>query len=70
MQTACITVLVYTSNRLSRLFWFGGAEGDIQKLRSIIFERAKSSGAPVIPPLAGPALEAKAVRIKVIGVKK
>jgi hypothetical protein len=50
IQTAGIKVLVDTSNRASRLFWLGGAEGDIQKLRSVIFEITKSSGVPVTQP--------------------
>jgi len=29
---------------VSRLFWFGTAAGGIQKMRSIFFERSKSSG--------------------------
>lgn len=39
-----------TSNWISRLFWSGHAQGGIQKMRSIFFERAKSSGVPVTQP--------------------
>jgi hypothetical protein len=40
----------YTSNRVSRLFFSGRANGVIEKMRSIFFQRGKSSGVPVTQP--------------------
>jgi hypothetical protein len=56
--------LFFTSNRISRLFLSGPAEGGIEKMRSIFFQKTKSSGVPVIPPSGGTGSEAKATRQK------
>ncbi len=45
-----LKVLTLTSNWVSRIFWFGHAEGMIQKMRSIFFERSKNNGVPVTQP--------------------
>jgi len=42
--------LVYTSNRVSRLFWFGPNELRIEKMRSKFFQKSKSSGLAVTSP--------------------
>ena len=43
--------LVITSNRVSRLFWFGPDEVGIENNeRSEFFQRSKSSGVPVTQP--------------------
>jgi len=56
--------LIFTSNRISRLFLSGPAAGGIEKMRSIFFQKIKSSGVPVIPPSGGTGLEAKAMQQK------
>ena len=56
--------LIFTSNRISRLFLSGAAAGGIEKMRSIFFQKTKSSGVPVIPPGGGTGSEAKATRQK------
>jgi len=43
-------VLIFTSNRISRLFLYGPAAGGIEKMRSIFFQKTKSSGVPVTKP--------------------
>jgi hypothetical protein len=53
--------LIFTSNRISRLFLSGPAAGGIEKMRSIFFQKTKSSGVPVIPPSGGTGSEAKAM---------
>jgi hypothetical protein len=50
--------LFFTSNRISRLFLSGPAEGGIEKMRSIFFQKTKSSGVPVTKPAGS---EAKAM---------
>jgi hypothetical protein len=42
--------IFYISNRVSRLIWFGVANGGIEKMRSIFFQRSKYSDAPVMQP--------------------
>ena len=42
--------LIFTSNRISRLFLSGPAGGGIEKMRSIFFQKTKSSGVPVTKP--------------------
>ncbi len=42
--------IFYTSNRVSRIFWLGTANGGIEKMRSIFFQRSKNSGVPVTQP--------------------
>jgi len=54
--------LIFTSNRISRLFLSGSAKGGIEKMRSIFFQKIKSSGVPVIPPGGGTGPEAKATQ--------
>jgi hypothetical protein len=54
-------VLIFTSNRISRLFLSGPACGGIEKMRSIFFQKTKSSGVPVTKPAGS---EAKATRQK------
>jgi hypothetical protein len=56
--------LIFTSNRISRLFLSGPAGGGIEKMRSIFFQKTKSSGVPVIPPGGGTGSEAKATQQK------
>jgi hypothetical protein len=53
--------LIFTSNRISRLFLSGPAGGGIEKMRSIFFQKTKSSGVPVTKPAGS---EAKATRQK------
>jgi len=45
-----VVVLTVTSNWVSRLFLYGLAKGEIEKMRSIFFQRTKSSGVPVTQP--------------------
>ena len=56
--------LIFTSNRISRLFLSGSAKGGIEKMRSLFFQKTKSSGVPVIPPGGGTGPEAKATQQK------
>jgi hypothetical protein len=53
--------LIFTSNRISRLFLSGSAKGGIEKMRSIFFQKTKSSGVPVTKPAGS---EAKATQYK------
>jgi hypothetical protein len=41
---------MFTSNWISRLFLPGSAKGGIEKMRSLFFQRTKSSGVPVMQP--------------------
>ena len=58
------SVLIFTSNRISRPFLSGSAKGGIEKMRSIFFQKTKSSGVPVIPPSGGTGSGAKATQQK------
>jgi hypothetical protein len=53
--------LIFTSNRISRLFLSGSAKDGIEKMRSIFFQKTKSSGVPVTKPAGS---EAKATQQK------
>jgi hypothetical protein len=50
MMAVVLSVLIFTSNRISRLFLSGSAKGGIQKMRSLFFQKAKRSGVPVTKP--------------------
>jgi len=43
-------LFILNSNRVSRLVSSGYAEGVIEKMRSIFFQRRKRSGVPVTQP--------------------
>ena len=49
-MSLALSVLTLTSNWVSRLFLSGTDEIGIKKMRSIFFQRAKSSGVPVTQP--------------------
>jgi hypothetical protein len=64
LEYACVqSGLIFTSNRIIRLFLSGPAAGGIEKMRSIFFQKTKSS--PARAGVTKPAgSEAKATRQK------
>jgi hypothetical protein len=50
IEQGALSFFTFTSNWISRLFFYGPAKGGIEKMRSIFFQSRKSSGVPVTQP--------------------
>jgi hypothetical protein len=50
MIQRALSFFTFTSNWISRLFFYGLAFGEIEKMRSIFFQSRKSRGVPVTQP--------------------
>jgi hypothetical protein len=62
IQSKSLTIRIFTSNCISRLFWFGSAGGRILKMAQQIFKKEQKQRR--CSYAAPPAAEAKGVKLK------